>query len=114
MSGLSLAGSSRGYSLLWYISPYGGFSCLGAQALGTWASVVEVHGFSGSAAGKNLPGPVMEPLHWETDSYPVRHQGSHIRSTLTATLKNLLPPEVEIVESVSFIDQRNNFYQVGK
>ena len=40
--GLSLVAASRGYSSLWC----GSFSCCGAQALGTWASVVVAHGLS--------------------------------------------------------------------
>ena len=40
----------------------GGFSCCGAWALGTQASVVVVHGLSCSAAYGNPPGPGLEPV----------------------------------------------------
>ena len=57
-----------------------GFSCCGAQALGTQASVVVAHG---------LPCPTecgifvdqrsnLCPLHWQTDSEPLDHQRSPI------------------------------------
>ena len=55
-----------------WVSYCGGFSCCGAQALGTWASVVVAHRLSYSEAcgifldqGSNLC-----PLHWQADSYP--------------------------------------------
>ena len=40
----------------------GGFSCCRAQALGGAGSVVVGHGFSRSAAWKDLPGPGSEPV----------------------------------------------------
>ena len=48
----------------------GGFSCCGAWALGTQASVVVAHGLSCSAACGILPdqGSNPCPLHWEADS----------------------------------------------
>ena len=39
----------------------GGFSCCGARALGTWASVVVAHGLS-SCGSRALPGPGLEPV----------------------------------------------------
>ena len=82
MHGLSLVAASRGYSSLWRVGfSLGGFSCRGAQALGTWASVVVAHGFSScgswalehrlSSCGAravllrgmwDLPGPGLEPV----------------------------------------------------
>ena len=59
-------------------SPYSGFSCFRAQALGTQALVIVLHGLSCSKVcgifldqGLNLC-----PLLWEADSYPMDHQGS--------------------------------------
>ena len=48
----------------------GGFSCCGARALGTWASVVVAHGLSCSAACGIFPdqGSNPCPLHWQEDS----------------------------------------------
>ena len=69
----------------------GGSSCCGAQALGSqasavaahwlWAmgaSVAVAHGLSCSTArGIFLDqGSNPCPLHWQADSYPLRHQGS--------------------------------------
>ena len=43
--GLSLVEADGDYSsLLWQASHCSGFSCCGAQALGTWASVIAAHG----------------------------------------------------------------------
>ena len=68
----------------------GGFSCSGAQAPGSWASVVVArglqsagsavvaHGLSCSAACGIFPdqGLNPRPLHWQADSQPLHHQGS--------------------------------------
>ena len=73
-----------------WASHCGGFSCCGARALGTRASVVVarglqstgsvvvVHGLSCSAACGIFPdqGSNLCPLHWQADSQPLRHQGS--------------------------------------
>ena len=49
---------------------FSGFSCCGAWALGTRASVVVVHGLSCSAACGIFPnqGSNPCPLHWQADS----------------------------------------------
>ena len=62
-SGSSLVAVSRGYSSLW--CP--GFSCCGAQALGSTGSVVWCTGFSCSAACEIFPdqGLNLCPLHWQ-------------------------------------------------
>ena len=48
----------------------GGFSCCGAQALGTRASVVAAHRLSCSAARGIFPDQGLNPcpLHWQADS----------------------------------------------
>ena len=75
------------------VSHCGGFSCCGAQALGTQASVAVVHGLSCSAAcGIFLnQGSNPCPLHWHTDSKPLDHLGSPRRgySNLYAVLFKL-------------------------
>ena len=49
--GLSLVAASRGYSSLWCAASHcGGFSCCGARALGTQATVVVAHGLSSCGA----------------------------------------------------------------
>ena len=55
-----------------------GFSCCGARALGTRASVVVAHGLSCSVAcGIFLDqGLNPFPMHWQADSQPLRHQAS--------------------------------------
>ena len=52
-----------------WVSQCGGFSCWGAQTLGTWASVVEAHGLSSYGAWAqsprsmcNLPEPGIKPM----------------------------------------------------
>ena len=54
-----------------------GLSC-GAQARGSRASVVVVHGLSCSTACRILldQGSNQCSLHWEADAYPPHHQGS--------------------------------------
>ena len=56
----------------------GGFSWCGARALGAWASVVVTHGLSCWATRGVFPdqGWNLCRLHWQMDSYPLRHQGS--------------------------------------
>ena len=56
----------------------GGFSCFGAQALGTWASVVVAHGLScPEACGTFLDqGSNQCPLHCKVDSQPLDHLGN--------------------------------------
>ena len=88
--GPSLVAASGGYSLLQCATSHcSGFSCCGARALGTWASVVVAHGLSScglwalerrlSSCGTqasllrgmwNLPRPGLGPcpLHWQVDS----------------------------------------------
>ena len=70
----------------------GGFSCCGAQALGTWASVVVAcrlqstgsvvvaHRLSCSTACGIFLEQGSNPchLHWQADSQPLRHQGSPV------------------------------------
>ena len=70
-------------------SPCSGFSCCGAQALGTWTSVVVARGLqnagsvvvahrlSCSATCGIFPdqGSNPCPLHWQADSQPLCHQG---------------------------------------
>ena len=82
---LSLVEVSRDLSWLQHRAHCGGFSCCGAQALGTWASVVAAHGLSSydtwlrcsTACGIFLhQGSNSYPLHWQVDSYPLHHQGS--------------------------------------
>ena len=79
-----------GFSLQW-------FSCCGVQSPGTRASVVEAHRLSycglqalelrlrRCCARCNCPaargvfsdqGSNLFPLHWQTDSYPLHHQGN--------------------------------------
>ena len=73
------------------------FSCCGAQALGSQASVVATHGFTSCRSGFQSTGSVFVlqgfscsiacgifpdqglnpcPLHWQVDAYPLHHQGS--------------------------------------
>ena len=56
----------------------GGFSQGGAQALGTWASVVVVHRFQLPAASRISPDQGSNPclLHWQVDSHLRHHQGN--------------------------------------
>ena len=58
----------------------GGFSCCRAHALDTWASVVVAQALSCSSACGIFPdqGSNPCPLHWQADSYPLYHLGSHI------------------------------------
>ena len=61
-----------------------GFSCCGAQALGAQALSVKRHEFSCSEACGIFPeqGSNPCPLHWQSDSYPLHHQGSPTASIL--------------------------------
>ena len=54
-----------------------GFSCCGARALGTQASVVVAHGLSCSAACGIFLDQGLNPcpLHQQVDSQPLHHQG---------------------------------------
>ena len=55
------------------------FSCCGAWALSTQASVVVVLGLSCPLAACGIfldQGLNMYPLHWHVDSYPLYHQGN--------------------------------------
>ena len=85
--GLSLVVSRVGATLrcgVW-ASHCGGFSCCGAQALGARASVVVAQGLSCSAACGIFPDQGLNPcpLHWQADSYPMRHQGSPRRTVFS-------------------------------
>ena len=69
--GLSLVAASGDYSSLQCPGfSLGGFSCCGARALGTWASVVVAHALSSSAARGIFPdqGSNPCPLYWQKDS----------------------------------------------
>ena len=60
-----------GYSSLQrQASHCGGFSCCGARALGTWASVVVAYGLSCSVARGTFSDQGLNPclLHWQADS----------------------------------------------
>ena len=61
-----------------------GFSSCGAQALCAQASSVKMHEFSCSEACGIFPdqGSNLCPLHWQSDSYPLYHQGSPPASIL--------------------------------
>ena len=76
--GLSLVGTSRG------------FSCCGARALGMRAPVVVARGLQSTGSAVVVHGPSCSaacglfpdqgsnpcPLNWQVDSYPLCHQGS--------------------------------------
>ena len=81
--GLSLVAASGGHSS----SQCAGLSL--SRPLLLWSpssrrtgSVVVAHGPSGSAACGIFPdqGSNLCPLHWQADSYPLRHQGSPVIS----------------------------------
>ena len=59
-------------------SHWGNFSCWGAQALGTWASVAVAPGLSCSSARGIFPGSNPGLLHWHVASLPLSYQGSLI------------------------------------
>ena len=83
-------------------SPCGGFFCSGAQAPGSWASVVVAHGLQSagsavvahrlrcSAACGIFPDQGLNPcpLHWQAHSQPLRHQGSPCFYIFKGLLKN--------------------------
>ena len=89
MPGLSLVAASGGFCLVAVCgllsscsvqaSCCGGFSYFGAQALGTWASVVVARGLSCTEACGTLgPGSLDQgsnqcPLHCKVDSQPLDH-----------------------------------------
>ena len=62
------------------------FSCCGARALGSRASVVMAHRLSCSVACGIFTDRGLNPcpLHWEVDSQPLRHQGSPCLAFLIA------------------------------
>ena len=80
-----------GATVCWgaWVSHCGGFSCCRAQAIGAWASVVVARGLksagsvvvahrlSCSAACGIFPDQGLNPcpLHWQSDSQPLRHPG---------------------------------------
>ena len=77
MAALGLRCCARAFkvhSLLWCAD----FSCCGARALGTRASVVVAHRLSWSAACGIFPDQVSNPCprDWQADSQPLCHQGS--------------------------------------
>ena len=57
-----------------WASYYSGFSCCGAQALGSQASAVVAQGLSCSVGCGIFLDQGSNP--WQADSYPVHHQGS--------------------------------------
>ena len=84
---LSLVAASRGYSLP-QCSDFSlrRFSCCGAQAPGSQASMVAACGLRSCGPQaqllcgmSDLLGPGTDPclLNWQADSYPMHHQGSH-------------------------------------
>ena len=79
MVGLSLVAESRGYSLVAVCKLLiGDFSFCRGQALNARASVTEAHRLSCSTVCGILPdqGANLCLLHWQADSYLLRHQGS--------------------------------------
>ena len=60
-----------------WASPYGGFSCCQAQALGAWALVLVAHGLSCSTACGTSQDQGLNPcpLHWQVYSDLLYHQG---------------------------------------
>ena len=104
-AGFSLAVASRGYSSLRCMASHcGGFSCCGARALGTQASVVVARGLQSAGSVVVAHGPSRStacgiltdqgsnpcPLHWQADSQPLHHQGSPLKGFLIVLL-GLLP-----------------------
>ena len=75
-------------------SRHSGFSCCGAQPLGSGTSVGAAHGLSCSMACGIFPDQGLNPcpLNWQANSYPLYHQESpqivfNIKKQKTQTIK---------------------------
>ena len=88
-------------------SPWGSCSCWGAHDLGTWASVVGVPRLSWPMVCAIVldQGSNSCFLHWQTDSYPLYHQGSPRNSLLNTIylLKKLRLLQI-LIEFVLMLD----------